>query len=349
MKMNNQSLIFLYLAGAIGLSACGGGDSSAPPLPKAAITALISADREYIVSGESTTLTWTSNADQCSISQGVLDNGAADGSISVNPTRITTYVLTCESGGASTQDQVTITADTGTDGDQYPDALELIAGTDLNDPDSDDDGLVDGMEDRNANGLMDAGETDPLNPARRNIYYCDGIRLDNENDGFDVSSTCRSPEQLSLGANHVCIYTDEEQLRCWGQNNNQQLGYISSNIGDDELPNTSNLVGTGGRIIQVSSGEFHTCALYDEGTVRCWGSGDNGKTGQLTTGNRHAGNANLVDVGGEVMQISAGPNHTCAVLTNRNVRCWGDGFLGRLGYGNEDSIGDDELPSSVST
>jgi len=114
----------------------------------------------------------------------------------------------------------------------------------MNDPDSDDDGLVDSVEDRNGNGLLDPTETDPLNPATRNAYYCDGIRLDNENDGFDVASSCRNPERLSLGANHACIYThatgftDEEQLRCWGRNGQRQLGFNAGNVGDDELPNT---------------------------------------------------------------------------------------------------------------
>jgi alpha-tubulin suppressor-like RCC1 family protein len=48
-----------------------------------------------------------------------------------------------------------------------------------------------------------------------------------------------------------------------------------------------------------------------------------------------------VNVGGTVIQIAAGLAHTCALLTNGAVRCWGYGSHGRLGYGNQSSIGDD--------
>jgi alpha-tubulin suppressor-like RCC1 family protein len=46
-----------------------------------------------------------------------------------------------------------------------------------------------------------------------------------------------------------------------------------------------------------------------------------------------------------VVQISAGGAHTCARLQGGALRCWGNGALGRLGYGNEDDIGDDEAPA----
>ena len=54
-----------------------------------------------------------------------------------------------------------------------------------------------------------------------------------------------------------------------------------------------------------------------------------------------------VPVGGSVVQVSGGQSHTCAVLDTGNVRCWGEGLFGRLGYGNENRIGDNETPASV--
>ena len=47
------------------------------------------------------------------------------------------------------------------------------------------------------------------------------------------------------------------------------------------------------------------------------------------------------------MQVSVGNDQTCALLESGNVRCWGIGIYGRLGYGNTNSIGDDETPASV--
>ena len=49
------------------------------------------------------------------------------------------------------------------DGDGLPDMLEDSYCTDPNDADTDDDGILDGVEDANQNGLVDTNETDPCN------------------------------------------------------------------------------------------------------------------------------------------------------------------------------------------
>ena len=54
-----------------------------------------------------------------------------------------------------------------------------------------------------------------------------------------------------------------------------------------------------------------------------------------------------VNVGGMVTQITAGQDHTCALLDTGAVRCWGLGASGRLGYGNTNDIGDNETPASA--
>jgi hypothetical protein len=50
-------------------------------------------------------------------------------------------------------------------------------------------------------------------------------------------------------------------------------------------------------------------------------------------------------VGG--LSLAAGGYHTCIVTTEGSVRCWGEGSEGALGYGNADSIGDNEAPSAL--
>ena len=46
-------------------------------------------------------------------------------------------------------------------------------------------------------------------------------------------------------------------------------------------------------------------------------------------------------------KIDSGPEHTCAILEDGGVRCWGRGDYGRLGYGSMNNVGDDELPGSL--
>lgn len=102
---------------------------------------------------------------------------------------------------------------------------------------------------------------------------------------------------------------------------------------------------------QVALGDGFTCILFDDGGVRCWGDGRNGRTGHgstATTGlTEPASDVADVDVGRPVTQISAGPSHVCAVTVDRTVRCWGDGTFGQLGYGNTATIGDDETPATA--
>jgi alpha-tubulin suppressor-like RCC1 family protein len=51
--------------------------------------------------------------------------------------------------------------------------------------------------------------------------------------------------------------------------------------------------------------------------------------------------------GSTATHIAAGNFHTCAILDDKTTLCWGWGALGRLGYANEDDVGDEETPGSV--
>jgi uncharacterized repeat protein (TIGR01451 family) len=75
----------------------------------------------------------------------------------------------------SANDQAWAVIDTDTDQDGLGDALESAYCTSPNDRDSDDDGLMDGEEDLNLNGFVDAGETSPCNPDSDNDGVWDGV------------------------------------------------------------------------------------------------------------------------------------------------------------------------------
>jgi alpha-tubulin suppressor-like RCC1 family protein len=114
----------------------------------------------------------------------------------------------------------------------------------------------------------------------------------------------------------------------------------------------------GGAIVIADAGYHHTCVLLEGGAVRCWGRGDHGELGYGNTidigDDETPASAGDVDVGGPVIAIGVGDSRTCAILEGGGVRCWGWGgnsdleFIGAaLGYGNLESVGDDETPASV--
>jgi hypothetical protein len=68
---------------------------------------------------------------------------------------------------------------TDSDGDGLPDDIENGWCTEPDDPDSDNDGIRDGTEDANLNGVQDPGETHPCNPDSDGDKMPDGWEVDN--------------------------------------------------------------------------------------------------------------------------------------------------------------------------
>jgi alpha-tubulin suppressor-like RCC1 family protein len=167
-------------------------------------------------------------------------------------------------------------------------------------------------------------------------------------------------EHLAGGFEHVCALLSDGSVKCWGNNDFGQLGYGNTDvIGDDELPSSVGPVtittDASVRATAITAGNHHTCALLSNGTVHCWGLGSDGRLGYgdvRTIGDDElpssVGSVSVTTTSGVgVEQIAAGGNHTCAILSDGSLECWGYNHHGQLGYGNTDNIGDDELPSTV--
>lgn len=159
--------------------------------------------------------------------------------------------------------------------------------------------------------------------------------------------------QLAAGAIHTCALLDTGAVRCWGFSSQGRLGYgNTTQIGDNELPSSAGDVPVGGTAVQITAGTDHTCALLDDGDVRCWGAdlshqlGYSGGSSDIGD-NELPSSAGDVDVGADVVEVNAGAYHTCAVLDSGAIRCWGNGSVGSLGYGNANTIGDNETPASA--
>jgi alpha-tubulin suppressor-like RCC1 family protein len=165
--------------------------------------------------------------------------------------------------------------------------------------------------------------------------------------------TGRTARAISAGGNHTCALLDNGTIKCWGYNQTGQLGQgddIARGNAPGQMGNALPVVdlGTGRTAIAVSAADSHTCALLDNGSVKCWGSGARGALGlgDMTIRGDDPGEMGnvlpAVDLGPgrTARSVSAGPAHTCALLDNATVKCWGEGDHGRTGHGDTSDRGD---------
>jgi cysteine-rich repeat protein len=154
------------------------------------------------------------------------------------------------------------------------------------------------------------------------------------------------------GDDHICVVLATGGTRCWGYNENGQLGLGHTNhIGDqpNEMPPAP--VNLGGTPLQLAVGADYNCALFETGKVRCWGShvygyGNNENIGD-TPGEMPPPDLDLGN--GTVVALAPGNGHNCVLFQDGTVRCWGLNTHGQLGLGHTNHIGDNpgEMPPPV--
>lgn len=97
-------------------------------------------------------------------------------------------------------------------------------------------------------------------------------------------------------------------------------------------------------VTKVAAGGYHTCALYRNGTVKCWGKNTFGQIGDGGTTSRKTPTS-VSGLAATAVDIAGGQNHTCAVLSTGAVQCWGYNDDGQLGTGGTT---DSSVPKTVS-
>lgn len=139
---------------------------------------------------------------------------------------------------------------------------------------------------------------------------------------------------VSVGRHHSCALIADGRVQCWGDNNSAQLGdpYV---VGWTVVGPTFIADVTG--IVEVTCGDFYTCAVNVNGAVQCWGKNDRGQLGNGTATLETAVYEVVKDSGtilAPIRSISAGGAHTCAVDAIGSMHCWGNNQSGELGDGS---------------
>jgi alpha-tubulin suppressor-like RCC1 family protein len=162
----------------------------------------------------------------------------------------------------------------------------------------------------------------------------------NHSAPVDVSGLTSGVTAIAANGDFTCALTTGGAVKCWGRNNNGQLG--DDSIVDRNAPVIVSGLLSG--ISKISLGGNHACALTTGGGVKCWGDNAFGQLGDNSTSDRHI----PVDVSGllsGVSAISLGGNHTCALTTGGGMKCWGSNTQGQLG---DNSIVQRNAPVDVS-
>jgi alpha-tubulin suppressor-like RCC1 family protein len=171
-------------------------------------------------------------------------------------------------------------------------------------------------------------------------------------------------KQIALGGYHVCaVRANNSWPKCWGYNYYGQLGLgDSATRGDNpgEMGTALPFLPGGNTSWQLALGAFHTCApawqaFAGRSGVKCWGYNGYGQLGQGDTANRGdtpgevgSGAPPNINLGIEpslglphrVQAVSAGFYHTCALLGDATLKCWGYNGYGQLGLGDTTTRGD---------
>ena len=165
----------------------------------------------------------------------------------------------------------------------------------------------------------------------------DGISTDSNEPSTTAIDlgTGRTAVAVSAGEYFTCAILDNGNVTCWGRDNHGQLGDGGTNLDTNEPSTTAIDLGTGRTAVALSSGSYHTCAILDNGDLKCWGYNGFGELGDGSTSSLNAPSPTAIDLGTSrtAVAMSAGASHTCAILDSGDIKCWGNDAVGQLGDG----------------
>jgi alpha-tubulin suppressor-like RCC1 family protein len=159
---------------------------------------------------------------------------------------------------------------------------------------------------------------------------------------------------VSAGISHTCVILVDNNtslLKCFGNNENGQtgLGFLTNRTKVDVISNDMGNflppvnLGTGRYATDICTGEYHTCVLLDDATVKCFGQfiGNDEKTQIMMMSNNMP--PLLFDTNDLAISIACKYGHTCVVFNSTKLKCFGSNRFGQLGLGHRFDVGFDNV------
>ena len=97
----------------------------------------------------------------------------------------------------------------------------------------------------------------------------------------------KAVNSVSAGNSYTCAINSDNQLFCWGNNDNGQLG--DGTITNRNIPTPVNSTGllNGKAVNSVTAGYDHTCAINSYKELFCWGNNELGQLGDGTDADKN--------------------------------------------------------------
>lgn len=174
-------------------------------------------------------------------------------------------------------------------------------------------------------GVPTAETTNPANFSVRAVYK--GVTGEAEYT-IEVGGVLVKVRQIVAGENYACAITAAGAAKCWGYNAGGQLGDGTTALAKVPV----GVVGLESGVKSLAVGVNHTCAIMEAGNVKCWGYNANGQLGDGTVIQQNSP-VELTALAEPVENLALGHSFTCALLTDKSVKCWGVNNFGQLGDG----------------
>jgi alpha-tubulin suppressor-like RCC1 family protein len=134
---------------------------------------------------------------------------------------------------------------------------------------------------------------------------------------------------VTAGAEHTCATKNDNSVVCWGGTSVGSLGNAQNNF----YSYSPVAVSLSGGVKVIDTRSFHNCAVKSStAEVVCWGQGSQGELGNGVSVNSNV--PVTASLPSAAITAAAGSGHSCAILVNGDVYCWGQqGTTGALGNG----------------
>lgn len=196
---------------------------------------------------------------------------------------------------------------------------------------------------RAAYPLYAAEEVQTFVPDQVDFTLClDGASPGPAPDPVTAPAPAAGITDLATGLFHTCAVTLDHRVRCWGKNDEGQLG--NNSLASSSLPVTVSALSDAA---QVEAGMAHTCVLTTAGAVKCWGKNTWGQLGNATY-NRSLTPVQVAGLSSGVRAIAVGENFSCALKhADGSVVCWGLNNAAQIGNNAYDASSGPAAPTQV--